>query len=137
MRTPWTCPLCGRTLNVRNQEHVCGRYDLDSHFINKDLVGRIAFDWMCDMFDSLGEYEMLPMKTTIAFIEGVNVAFLTTKRKGAEISIVMPKPPDSPRVGALVPYSKSKTIVRFRIADARELDQELAAWLREAYEGRR
>ncbi len=130
----WTCPRCGRTLVVPNQEHVCGLHDLESHFERKDPIGKKAFDWMSDLFGMLGPHDILPMKTTIAFASGVNLAFLTTKRKGAEISIVMNGTVSSPRFCAEVPYSRTKRICRLRIYDESELDSELADWLKRAYE---
>ncbi len=132
-REPWTCPRCGRTLTVRNQEHVCGLYDLDGHFQRRDLLGRIAFEWMGDIFDRLGPYDVLPMKTMIAFANGVNFAFLKTKRQGAEVSVVLTRPLASHRVSGEVNYSRTKTIYRVPISSENELDPELEGWLQDAY----
>ncbi len=132
-RPLWTCPKCGRTLVVPHQEHVCGLSDLEGHFERKDRIGKTAFEWMCAQFDSLGSYDILPMKTTIGFASGVNIAFLTTKRKGVEISIVLGGIVSSPRFSKEVPYSRTKTIYRLRINEVSELDEELSAWLRDAY----
>lgn len=132
-REAWVCPKCGRSLTIRNQEHVCGHYDLEAHFQNRDPVGRAAFDWMCDIFESLGPYDLIPMKTTIAFAHGVNLAFVTTRRKGADLSVVLSRPPNSPRVIGSIAYSKSKTIYRIRVTDLEELDNELKSWLEESY----
>lgn len=132
-RPKWTCPKCGRTLTVRNQEHTCGLYDVELHFTHKNSFCRTAFDWMLSVFDAIGGCDVLPMKTTIGFAKGVNVAFLTTKRIGAEISIVLSRPLASSRVTRRVPYSRTKTIYRVRITSDSDLDDELADWLREAY----
>ena len=131
-RQPWTCPQCGRTLQVKNQEHVCGLYDLEGHFEGKDPVGRAVFEWLCTAFEPFGEYDLLPMKTTIAFARGVNRAFLTTKRTGAEVSIVLSRALASTRVTGSVPYSRTKTIYRLVVTDETELDEELLGWVREA-----
>ena len=127
-----TCP-CGRSLTVPNQEHVCGLYDLEGHFERKDPLGRIAFEWMSAVFDSLGPHAVLPMKTMIAFASGVNIAFLRTKRAGAEISVALSTAPTSNRVTAVVPYSRTKAIFRIPIIDVLELDDELRRWLADAY----
>jgi hypothetical protein len=133
-RKPWTCPKCGRTLTVRNQEHTCAHYSLDAHFEGKDPVGKIAFDWMCGVLDPLGPYDVLPMKTMIGFAQGVNIAFLRTKRQGAELSVVLSRPLSSARVTASLPYSKTKTIYRTIVSSPADLDLEIASWLQEAYE---
>jgi hypothetical protein len=134
LRDPWNCPACGRSLTVRNQEHVCGLYDLESHFFRKSLVARAAFDWMSEVFDTLGPYEILPMKTMIAFARGVNLAFLKTKRTGADVSVVLAIPPSSERVTGVVPYSRTKAIYRIPIKGEFDLDEELRSWLRAAYD---
>ena len=133
-REPWICPSCGRTLTVRNQEHVCGLYDLEGHFGRRDPLGRAAFDWICSVFEAVGPVDILPMKTTIAFARGVNVAFLRTKRRGVEISVVLSRPLGSPRVTGEVVYSRTKTIYRVPVMDEVELDLELRGWLVEAFE---
>ena len=132
-REPWICPNCGRSLTVRNQEHVCGLYDLEGHFERRDPLGRIAFDWICAVFEPLGAYDVLPMKTTIAFARGVNIAFLKTKRNGAEASVVLSRPLVSPRVAGEVVYSRTKTIYRIPVLEESDLDSELRGWLVEAY----
>lgn len=119
---------------MRNQEHVCGLYDLEGHFERRDPLARAAFDWMCSVFEPLGPYDILPMKTTIAFARGVNVAFLKTKRVGVEISVVLSRPLGGPRVAGEVVYSRTKTIYRIPVLGEAELDPELRGWLVEAFE---
>ena len=132
-RERWVCPKCGRRLRIANQEHVCGLFDLDSRFERKDPLGRIAFDWM---LHSLGKlpYDLLPMKTMIAFAAGEgNFAFLRTKKWGAEISLVLQEAPSGPSPFASVPYSRSKTIYRFRVGAESDLDGALRGLLLSAY----
>lgn len=112
---------------------MCGLSDLDGHFERKDRIGKTAFEWICAKFDSLGPYDILPMKTTIGFASGVNIAFLTTKKKGVDISIVLGGTVSSPRFSKEVPYSRTKTVYRLRINEVSELDEELSAWLIDAY----
>jgi Domain of unknown function (DUF5655) len=131
-REPWTCPQCGRTLTVRNQEHTCGLYDLEGHFEGKDPIAQLAFDWLCDAFKPNGPYDVLPMKTMVAFARGSNKAFLVTKRSGAEVSFVLSRPLSNPRVTGQTPYGKVKTIYRVRVSSETDLDDELLAWVREA-----
>jgi hypothetical protein len=132
-REPWVCPVCGRTLMVRNQEHVCGLFELEPHFDGKDPVARVAFDWICSELDGLGAYDVLPMKTMIAFANRVNVAFIRTKRRGVEVSLVLAQAPASPRFFQTVAYSRSKSIHRVLVLQESELDVELRTWLRAAY----
>ena len=133
MRGLWTCPKCGRNLRVPNQEHVCEIYRLEPHFEKRDPLGQIAFEWICDILDPLGPYQILPMKTTIGFAQQGNIAFLTTKRRGAELSFILAPGLSEPRFCGVTPYSKSKAIYRVRIAGETELDDEASEWLRQAY----
>jgi hypothetical protein len=107
---------------------------LEGHFANRDPIGRTAFDWIYSEFESLGPFEVLPMKTTIAFAQGVNLAFVTTKRSGAEISLVLPAGAVSDRFTGSVPYSRTKAIYRTRITNVTDLDDQMRAWIQEAYE---
>ena len=132
-KAPWVCPQCGRSLTVRNQEHTCGLFDFEAHFEGKDPIGRIAFDWICMVLDGRGPYEVLPMKTTIAFANVVNVAFVTTKRQGVELSFVLSAGGSYPRLPKSDPYSKTKSIYRARITKSAELDEELTDLLTQAY----
>jgi len=117
---------------VRNQEHTCGLSDLESHFDGKDPIGRHAFDWICDLLDPLGEYDILPMKTMIAFAMPSNIAFLKTKKKGVEVSFVLGRTVDSGRIVGTVDYSKSRRIFRVIVSDTSDLDEQLGNWIREA-----
>jgi len=132
-REPWICPKCGRKLYIRNQEHTCNLSSFEAHFEKKDPVGRIAYDWMCSILDDLGEYDVLPMKTMIAFAHDGNKAFLVTKKSGADVSFVLTRPIASKRISGTTPYSKTKTIYRVRINEQKQLDDELASWLQEAF----
>ncbi|MBS1724300.1 MAG: hypothetical protein JSS66_15260 [Armatimonadetes bacterium] len=131
-RAPWICPECGRTLRIKNQEHVCGRYDLESHFHGKGDVSRAAFDWLCERFQPFGEYDVVPMKTTIAFIRGANIAFLTSKKTSADVSFVLDGPVSSPRLSGSTPYGRGTSIHRVRISSEADLDGELAGWIETA-----
>lgn len=133
LKRVWTCPRCGRSLRIANQEHVCGLADLDGHFERRDPLGWVAFQWMSDHLASLGPFDVLPMKTMIAFANGVNFALLKTKRSGAEVSFVLTETPAESRVAGTVTYSRTKRIVRVPICDETELDAELEAWLSQAY----
>jgi hypothetical protein len=130
----WICPQCGRALTIAHQEHSCGRFELASHFLKKDPIGLVALDWMQEVFRHMGPIDIVSMKTMIGFAQGVNVAFIRTKRQGVEISVVLTRPLESARVIAAVPYSKAKTIYRVLVTTEHDLDAELESWLREAYE---
>jgi hypothetical protein len=133
MRQPWNCPKCGRELRIANQEHVCGLYDLEPHFKNRDPIGQVAFDWVCDQIDPLGEYNVMPMKTFIALANGVNFAFVKTKKRGVEISLVLETIPAGSRFQLVTIYSRTKSIYKMTALDPSDLDEGLNELLQSAY----
>jgi hypothetical protein len=130
----WVCPRCGRRLCVANQEHACGVYDLESHFVGKDPIGRAVFDWVCAQSGALGSFDVLPMKTMIGFQARSNYAFLVTKKKGAELSLLLEGAASHPLLRRVDPYGPGKSFHRFRIEGEGDLDEELGLLLRKAYE---
>lgn len=112
---------------------MCGLYDLEPHFENRDPLGLVAFDWMCDFLDPLGSYNVMPMKTFIAFANHVNFAFLKTRKSGVDLSLVLDTAPSTGDFRMVTVYSRNKAIYKTTIRDACELDERLADHLANAY----
>jgi len=132
-RQPSVCPKCGRELQIANQEHVCGLYPLEPHFENRDPLGQVTFDWTCEQLGELGEFNILPMKTFIAFANHVNFAFLKTRKSGTDLSLVLDSPPTYREFQLVTVYSRTKAIYKTTLQDASELDEDLAELLASAH----
>jgi hypothetical protein len=69
----------------------------------------------------LGPYDVLPMKTTIAFASVVNFAFLTTRRSAADASLMLSHPVSSPRVHEQAGCKLPSVPDTIRVVQAREM----------------
>ncbi len=119
---------------IVNREHVCGLYDLEPHFENRDPLGRQTFDWLCGLLDRLGGYDILPMKTMIAFAHGANFALVKTRKRGVELQLVLGSVPNAERFQFVVEYSKAKSIYKTVFLGQADLNDELAQYVTTAYD---
>jgi len=88
---------------------------------------------MCGLLDPLGPYVVMPMKTFIAFANGVNFAFLKTKKRGIELSLVLGEHPDPDRFKLVIVYSGTKSIYKTQIQEITGLDDEVEDLLIRAF----
>src|SRR4051794_39342110 len=144
----WQCPVCERRFANRNQSHACGRHDLEHHFAGKPPEGRALFDAFVAELRALGPVTVLPEKTRIAFQvrmsllpEKTRIAFqvrmsfaqLTPRRRWIDGHVVLARRLESPRFRSVQTFSPRNHLHTFRLATLADVDDELRAWLAEAY----
>jgi hypothetical protein len=130
----WTCPRCGRTFANRNQSHACGSFrSLDLHFAGKDPDVRRTFDRVLALIRKLGPVEVLPEKTRIALHVRMSFTALMPKRRWLDGHVVLARRLDSPRFKKIYVVSPRNVVHEFRLTSPTDVDEEVAAWLREAY----
>jgi hypothetical protein len=130
----WTCPACGRDFANRNQSHACRPLgDLDRHFEKKDPSVRATFDRLLEVVTALGPVSVLPETTRIALHARMSFAALMPRRRWLDGHVVLARRLESPRFRSIETYSPRNVLHTFRLASPDEVDQEVAAWLREAY----
>jgi hypothetical protein len=130
----WTCPACGRDFANRNQSHACRPLgDLDRHFEKKDPSVRATFDRLLEVVTALGPVSVLPETTRIALHARMSFAALMPRRRWLDGHVVLARRLESPRFRSIEIYSPRNVLHTFRLASPDEVDQEVAAWLREAY----
>jgi hypothetical protein len=129
----WECPACERRFANRNQPHACGRYDLEHHFAGKPPEVRALFDAVAAEIRALGPVTILPEKTRIAFQVRMSFAQLTPHRGWIDGHVVLARRLESPRFRAVQTFSPRNHLHTFRLATLADVDDELRAWLAEAY----
>jgi hypothetical protein len=130
----WTCPACGRDFANRNQSHACRPLgDLDRHFEKKDPSVRATFDRLLEVVTALGPVSVLPETTRIALHARMSFAALMPRRRWLDGHVVLARRLESPRFRSIETYSPRNVLHTFRLASPDEVDQEVAAWLREAH----
>jgi hypothetical protein len=129
----WTCPRCGRGFANRNQTHTCGLGSLDTH-----LAGRapelVAIFWrLVELAERNGPVTVLPEKTRVAFQVRMSFAAVTPRRRWVDGHVVLARRLGHPRFRRIDSFSPRNHVHHFRLARLDEVDDEVAAWLAEAY----
>jgi uncharacterized protein DUF5655 len=130
----WTCPGCGRGFANRNQTHTCRALgDLDRHFEGKDPAVRETFDRLLDVVRALGPVAVLAEQTRIALQVRMSFAALMPRRRWLDGHVVLARRVDGPRFRRIDVYSARNVVHLFRLYGPNEVDDDVAAWLAEAY----
>lgn len=133
LATLWTCPKCGRAFANRNQTHTCGLHTLEAHFraSNPEVVQ------LYQQFEALvrrcGPVTVLPEKTRIAFQVRMSFAAVSLRKQWLDGHVVLARRLESPRFRKLETFSPRNHLHAFRLTSPNDLDEEVAAWLAEAY----
>jgi Domain of unknown function (DUF5655) len=129
----WRCPECGRSFANRNQPHSCSNIDLQSHFTGKSEKVRELFDELVALIKETGPVKILPEKTRIAFQVRMSFIAVQVRRNHLIGHFVFGRRVEHPRFLRIETFSPRNHLHAFRINSVAELDDEFAAWIREAY----
>lgn len=133
-RPLWSCPSCGRRFANRNQSHTCQPLgDLARHFTGKSSEVRATYDRLVAVVARIGPFSVLPEKTRIALHVRMSFAALMPRQRWLDGHVVLPRKLDSPRFRRVEAYSPHNVVHAFRLGSPEEVDDEVEAWLREAY----
>jgi len=133
MHALWTCAKCGRRIANRNQFHFCSDVSLDDHFAGKEPHVVAIFKKLRTVAGRSGPVKVLPEKTRIAFQVRMSYAAFTLRRRWVDGHVVLARRLDSPRFRRVDVISPRNQVHVFRLKDPSEVDDEVAAWLAEAY----
>jgi hypothetical protein len=130
----WVCPECGRAFANRNQTHTCAPLgDLDRHFLDREPAVRASFDRVLAVARRAGPVTVLPERSRIAFQVRMSFAAFTPRRRWLDGHVVLARELPSPRFRRIEVFSARNVLHTFRLHDPAEVDDEVAAWLAEAY----
>jgi hypothetical protein len=129
----WRCPKCGRAFANRNQSHACGRHDLAHHFDGKPAEIRALYDRFVAEVRAIGPVRVLPEKTRIAFQVRMSFAQVTPRRAWLDAHVVLARRLEHPRFRRIETISPRNHVHFFRLARAEDIDDDVRAWLHEAY----
>ena len=129
----WRCPECGRGFANRNQSHSCSDVSLDSHFTGKSEHVRELFDALVKMIKDCGPFKVLPEKTRIAFQVRMSFIAVQVRRNYLIGHFVFARRVEHPRFTRVETFSPRNHLHAFRLNRLEDLDDEFAAWGREAY----
>ena len=129
----WTCPRCGAKLVAKNLSHSCGDHSIEKFLDGKSERGRDLFQRFALLIARCGPFDVAPAKTRVAFM--AEVRFASVNRIGEDtidVHFVLPRAIESARFRRVEQVGKLY-VHHLRISHRRELDRELAGWLRQSY----
>jgi hypothetical protein len=129
----WQCPECGRRFANRNQTHTCGLHRLEEHFVGRDQIVIETYRALEAAVRDTGDVIVLPEKTRIAFQVRMSFAAATLRRSWVDAHVVLARRLENPRFRKVETFSPRNHLHLFRLASPEEVDDEVKAWLREAY----
>jgi hypothetical protein len=132
----WTCPRCGARFVTRNMRHGCGEYTVDGFFEGKPPEARALYDALVRMVAELGPFEQVPTKTRIAFMVRVRFAAVNRVRRDGSLvcHVWLKRQVESPRFTKVELLGKSDRVHHFVLGSDADVDDELRAWMHEAYD---
>jgi Domain of unknown function (DUF5655) len=129
----WTCPRCRRWFANRNQSHACGALDLGRHLEGRDPEVVAIFERLVALAERNGPVTVLPEKTRIAFQVRMSFAAFSLRRHWVDGHVVLARRLEHPRFRRVETFSPRNHLHQFRLERLEEVDEEVAAWLAEAY----
>jgi len=131
----WTCPRCGAKFVSANMSHSCGRWELGALFAKSDPHVFELFQKFRRMVKDCGRSTMIPQKTRVVFMVRMRFAGATVRRSHLRIGLILERPlPPEPRLVETLAAAPRCYAHYFRIERADQLDESIAALIREAYD---
>jgi hypothetical protein len=132
--TLWKCPKCARPFANRNQSHSCSRITLRQHLANKTPRAVALFRIFAKLVKCCGPVRVVPEKTRIAFQVRMSFAAVALRRDHLIGHVVLARRLKNSRFGKIESISPRNHVHSFRFSSPNEMDREVQAWLREAYQ---
>ena len=131
----WACPRCGRRFANRNQTHSCGRWSVDAFLAGQDAGARTLYGRFAELACAVGKVTVAPAKTRVGFQARMIFAAVNQLGPGRlDAHVVLARRLEHPRFHRIDSISPKNQVHHFRVGSVEELDAEVLAWLREAYE---
>jgi hypothetical protein len=132
----WTCPRCRRPFKNRNQAHSCGLFTVGQLLDGKPPEVIELYDRFSELVLRCGEVMVAPTKTRVLFKVRTVFATVAVTRNWLDVVLVLGRRLKSRRIKKA--QEEYPGIVHFlRIESIEDLDDDLASWLREAYDYRK
>jgi hypothetical protein len=108
-------------------------YSVNDHFVNKDPAVRALYDQLVALLKTFGTIEEDPKKTSIHLNRNSALAGVETRKDYLLLNIKSNHAIKNPRVVKAEQVSAKRFHHKVRISSPGDFDEELKAWLEEAY----
>jgi uncharacterized C2H2 Zn-finger protein len=130
----WACPRCGNDFVNRIQYHSCRRVRLEDVFAGRSDRVRELFDRFRRLIESMGPVKLVPYTGRVGFMVRVRFAGAAPRSNWLDVGFWLTRRIESPRLRRVETLLPNAHLHWLRVANASDLDAELAGWLREAYD---
>jgi len=108
-------------------------YSVGDHFVNKDPSVRALYDQLVSLLRTFGPVEEDPKKTSIHLNRKSALAGVETRKNYFLLNVKSDHSIKSPRIEKAEQVSSKRFHHKVRISSLKDFDEELKAWLKEAY----
>ena len=129
----WKCPRCGHRFVTRNMWHSCARYRVADHFKGKDPLVRQLFNRFRELVRKCGPVTMYAQKTAIVFQTRVRFAGAVPRKHWLDCGLWLKRKVENPRFRRIESPTPRDHVHHLRLTELAQVDEELAALVREAY----
>jgi len=134
LRPLWACPRCGQRFVSRNMWHSCVRMTVADHLQGRPKEVVELYSRFARMVRDLGPgVKAVPVKTGIGFMVRVRFAGVSLQKRGLRANFWMKRRIDSPRFAKVEFIPPNNFVYSFHVRSQEDLDDEVRAWLVEAY----
>jgi hypothetical protein len=129
----WTCPKCKRRFANRNQTHFCGHQTVEQHLRGRAPLVISLYQRFVELVKECGPVTVVATKTRIGFQVRMTFAAVSLRKHHLACHVVLSRRLENQRFKLIQSLSPRNHVHHFRIGSVEELDDEVAAWLKEAY----
>lgn len=131
----WTCDRCGREFGRVNQSHMCApALSIDEYFAGLAPFHREVYEAVNAALQEIGPVHVEAVGTGVMFKKQRTFAELRPRKKYTILSVLLSREVEHPRFTGAFHLSGNRTAGYLHLTGGAEVDDELRAWLAEAYE---
>jgi uncharacterized protein DUF5655 len=133
--TRWTCPECDREFGAARQAHTCVPGNtVDETFAGRPAAWRAVYDALLARLAEEGPVHEDAVKVGVFLLHERKFAEVRPMVRSVKVYLFLPRRLDHPRVAAHLAVSADRVMHTLKLTSPDEVDDELAAWLAEAYD---
>jgi hypothetical protein len=130
----WPRPRCGPKLAHRKPGHPGGRLTVEQYLAGKPWHVAAAFHRLAELAREYGPVSVTPAKDVVLFKARTTFAEVRARRDGLDLDLVFGHLRGHPRFHRVQLLSPGRVAHSTRIDRVEDLDDEVAGWLKEAFE---
>ena len=130
----WTCPECGRQFGRKGQSHECApALSLEEYFSTGPAHERPIFEAVLGHVRTLGPVHVEPVSVGIFLKRSKTFAELRPMERWVALSFALPRPVRHPTIVRKVQRYGGRYYHWANLRSPGDVDDEIRAWLTEAY----